>query len=214
MSMLNNRLLSVAIIVFIATTLGSNGAVRTLAQTVSDVVVKNTMSNPVPVKAVGTTIVSVNNPITAPVWTWVRNPATIPVWVRDVDSARQPLQAQYDFEINEGSYGWAGLTALTVPAGKRLVLEYVSFRLTIPQGQNPQDGLTIEVTNGGKLVQYWLVPPTYSGTLGNTYVYVSSEPVTLYGDPGTTVGVGASRSALTGTARVRVSLSGYLVNVP
>lgn len=215
MSTLNNRLLSVAIIIFIATTLGSNGAVRTLAQTVSNVVVKNTTTNPVPVKAVGTTIVSVNNPATAPVWVRATNPATAPVWVRDVDGARQPFQAQYDFEINEGSYGWGGLAALTVPARKRLVLEYVSFRLTIPQGQNPQDGPTIEVTNGGKFVQYWLEPPTYAGTLGgSTYVYVSSQPVTLYGDPGTTIGVGAGRSALTGTARVRVSLSGYLVNVP
>jgi hypothetical protein len=227
MSTLNNRLLSVAIVLFIVTTLASNGAVRTLAQTISDVVVKNTASNPVPVKAVGTTIVSVSNPATAPVWArvtnpatspvWVRgtNPATFPLWVRDVDTARQPFQAQYNFEISEGSYGVGGLTAVTVPARKRLVLEYFSIRLTIPQGQSPQDGPTIEVTNGGQLVEYWLPPPTYSGTLaGTTYVYVSSEPVTLYGDPGTTIGVGASRSALTGTARVKVSLSGYLVNVP
>src|SRR5437870_3288858 len=60
-------------------------------------------------------------------------------------------------------------------------------------------------------VEYHLPPATYSGSLGGTtYVYVSSNPVTLYADAGSSVLVGASRSALAGTANVTVSLSGYL----
>jgi hypothetical protein len=215
MTTVRDYLVSLAAVAIVVQVLAFGDAGRAIAQTFTEVIVKNTTSNPVPVRAVGTTAVNVNNAATAPVWSRVNNPASAPVWVRDVNEARQPYHAHFQFTINPESYGWSGVTALTVPNGKRFVLEYASFRMTVPQGQSSQDGPTIQVTNRGQSVEYHLPPATYSGSLlDSSYIYVSSNPVALYADPGTPVGVGASRSGLSGTAYVKVSLSGYLVNVP
>jgi len=152
MSRTRDIFLTVAAAVVILQGLAFGDTGRAIAQTVQQVFVTNTSTQPVPVKVSGTTGVKVYNADTAP------------VWVRDVDKARQPFQARFDFTINATSYGWAGLSAVTVPARKRLVLEYVSFRMTLPQGQNPQDGPTIEVTNSGQTVEYQLPPMTYNGS--------------------------------------------------
>ncbi|HET7235811.1 MAG TPA: hypothetical protein VFK59_05200 [Actinomycetota bacterium] len=84
-----------------------------------------------------------------------------------------------------------------VPAGTRLIIEYVSARVETPQDRE----LVVSTTAGGVTALHW-VP------LSEPYVTISNaaEDVRLYADPGTEVEV-----CLTGLGQV--TLSGHLVSV-
>jgi hypothetical protein len=199
MSQLNNRLLSIAIVLFIATTLASNGTVRTVAQTVSEVIVKNTTSNPVPVKAVGTTSVKVTNPVTAPVWT------------RDVNEARQPVQHTCSLNLNPGTrFGECEL--YTVPAGKRLVIEYVSGDGYVPVDQHLV-AVRVYTTVGFSTISH-AVNPKWQGHAAPYSYYTVGELTRIYADAGFKITVQALRSDPDQWGIWSASLSGYLVNVP
>ena len=89
----------------------------------------------------------------------------------------------------------------TVPAGKRLVIEYVSARLTTPAGQASAIGFHT-TTNGTGAISYI---PTEEGA-GERIV---GRRVWLTADPGSTV---LYQSA--GAASGDMVLSGYLIDVP
>jgi hypothetical protein len=99
--------------------LGSTG--RVIADAVRKVIVANDHANPVPTTVTNTPTVAV---------------ASLPtVVVQDRDEpARQPFQRPGSFQIHATASG--GSDSFAVPAGKRLVIEYISLRSNIATGGN------------------------------------------------------------------------------
>jgi len=155
----------------------------------------------------------------------VANPATAPVLVRDVENpAHAPAHVHGTLTINSGSP--AGVLTLTspenpIPAGKRLVLEYASYRCTesSPGGVDVSSVQleTYETFPLGFVAHFSELPVikgpmTASGDVG----FSGSQLVRLYSDP-----VSQNLLLLVGLTNVasaavtcNADVSGYLVNVP
>jgi hypothetical protein len=130
--------------------------------------------------------------------------------VRDADNpTRQPVQASAICEANN-VIGCLPLI-YTVPAGKRLVIEFASMDASLPVGQAAQ--LAIQTTVGGETVTHHLplTPPAVS--FQGQGAAASGQQVRLYADAGTGVTVDGTRNIATGTAFFNFSISGYLVDV-
>jgi hypothetical protein len=84
-----------------------------------------------------------------------------------------------------------------VPAGKRLVIEYVSARIEDPSSRE----ISITTTAGGTTVPHWIPLTEPFVTISN-----AAQDVRLYADPGTQV-----QACVDGLGQV--TLSGHLVAV-
>jgi hypothetical protein len=187
--------------------------------------VVNTPANPVPV----TGSVSVTGGITGTVTgtvgltpgtsVLIDNTVGDPVRVRNVNDAIQPVQAQASCLVN--ALGCLP-TIYTVPAGKRLVIEYASMRVCVLPGQSAT--LSVATQVGDQAVFHYLnvTPPAAApGTfaIGCNSAVASSEvavgqQVKIYADAGSGVVLTGTRNSTVGTASFQFSISGYLVNVP
>jgi hypothetical protein len=89
---------------------------------------------------------------------------------------------------------------IDVPAGKRLVIEYISANVEDATLNN----MTIQTTAGGSTVAHYflLTPPPETSTIS-----IGSQAVRLYADPSTQVSVCVAGLGV-------VSLTGYLVQLP
>jgi hypothetical protein len=132
----------------------------------------------------------------------VENPATSPVPTTDVnESALQPFQATL---FPHSSTSNESTDSFTVPAGKRLVIEYYSSQ--------PQDlsggaaGMVLTTTAGGAFVQYIVY------VNANTTNQVN-QTVRIYADPNSTVEAFAFNANAASSAGF-VTVSGHFVNVP
>ncbi len=153
--------------------------------------------------------VNVVNRATSPALVKVLNTAATPVLVRDVDNAaRHAFQAQVSVSLS-ATTPRAQATITTVPAGKRLVIEYVSALVIGPTGQRYQ--ASIGVTQGSTTGAYY-VPLSLQGTFDSDDQLVAGQPTRLYSDAGSQVVVELVRSATAGTAFGTFTVSGYLVD--
>ncbi len=105
-------------------------------------------------------------------------------------------------------------SSITVPTGKRLVIEYISAQATTDIGQRLQDVLVETTTPGaaGKMgIATVGVYPVQNGSLHGKPNWVVSQPILAYADTGTVTlqadTTGGSPSA------VFVSVSGHFVNI-
>jgi hypothetical protein len=107
-------------------------------------------------------------------------------------------------------FGETGSPAVTVPAGKHLIVETMSVQVDVtPPGSQLE--AFVNFTCGGKSVQLF-VPLTfaYRQPSNGFDTYVALQAVRLYVDPGTVVSVTTfSPSGSTGT--LFVTVSGYLI---
>ena len=133
------------------------------------------------------------------------------VLVRDVDNpALQPVQANANCFAN--SIDSCSVAILTVPPGKRLVIEYVSMAAAVPANQGAT--LTINtIAGGGEATQFFPLSPPAVPINGATGTFLGQQ-VRIYADPGRTVLVGGLRTSTAGDARFDFGISGHLVNVP
>jgi hypothetical protein len=133
-----------------------------------------------------------------------------PALVRDVDNGDRA--AIYQEEITnllfEPAQGRDECGA-PIPAGKRLVIEHVTTRVSTPIGQGIYAALKVGGLGFGTFIP--LVP---HGTLNGRSYYVGAQPVTLRADAGEVLCVVAEREPGIGQATVQVWIWGYLVNVP
>jgi len=122
---------------------------------------------------------------------------------RDLDNpALQPFQFTLAPSSNSSN---SATDSYTVPAGKRVVLEYYSAQLT----QYPLGGygyMYLITTGGGNAAYYKAVPAVASTVPLN-------QLTRIYADPGTTIQASVTQSSGSSCGGV-VILSGYLVNVP
>jgi hypothetical protein len=135
----------------------------------------------------------------------VTNTASAPVLTRDVDNpALQPFQNVRVISTPAGLLG--GDETFTVPAGKRLVIEFVSFQGSWPAGQ-ATTRLFIGVCNsgGGACQTRFFFPAVPQGPdFGGDSLFTASSPTRLYADPGTDVTVSVRRNAAAGTGLASV----------
>ena len=183
------------------------------------VVVVNTAAEPVPVTGTiaGGTVQAQQN------GTWtvgidgtptflVGNAADAPLPTRDVDNAaRQPFQRFLVDQINPGESNAGSRISFTVPEGKRLVIEYVSFIGVVPTGQK----LRVKVdAHAGGIGSHHLTLTNEGTFQGGTEDVKASQLTHFYADPGTDVFIGVARNSVNGTVGINASVSGYLVDVP
>ena len=168
--------------------------------------VVNTVSQPVPTTVQGTptmnlgigNTVGISGPVN------VGNDATSPLPVRDVDNP-----ARFAFHSNRSNTMSAGEDELlldffpVVPAGKRLVIEYVSVRASLPVGQR--------IVSASVVGNFF--PVTFQGSNGISDTSVGGQLVRAYADAGGTPTVFLIRSSSIGTGVAIASISGYLIDV-
>lgn len=122
-----------------------------------------------------------------------------------------PFQSSVDISLPAGTGGQNAF--VQVPAGKRLVIEYVSGDALMPTGQKCLLSVLTLLAGQTTATQHRLETVAL-GKFGATDHFRAAQVVRLYADPGTTVTLRADRDLATGTATARMSLSGKLVAVP
>jgi hypothetical protein len=140
-----------------------------------------------------------------PVWAQVRA-----ALIKDVDNpARQPFAATTG--LSNITVGFALETILTVPAGKRAVVEHVSCLNFLPTGDNFVR-FELIYTSGGALTRHELVnTPHGPSFVGGIDLWAVSQPIRAYADPSTTLEVSLLRR-LSGNAGYECYVSGHYVD--
>lgn len=137
-----------------------------------------------------------------------------PLLVRDVDNAaRQSFRKSVSVSLADGSTFAAINPGITPPAGKRLVIEAISVSGNVPSGQ--KYACSLNITDEFAQVLFDLdLTLTLQGTFGPVDTFQGNTITRVYIEPSDTVAFDVFRNAGTGAAGMRVSFSGYLVDVP
>jgi hypothetical protein len=194
-----------------------------------DVRVINTTSEPVPTAAQGTTTISgnvsvVNSPAVTfasgatvginPASNVVRlgNTAASPLPVVNINDAAQPFQAGVG--VTQTGTNVSLVTIATVPAGKRLVIEFVSMLGQVPPGEHVEllELNTIADPFGG--ATHELLVNEQPAAVSGDALFRASQQVRLYANAGSQVKALFRRSSSAGDATYTATISGYLVDVP
>jgi hypothetical protein len=127
-----------------------------------------------------------------------------PLMVRDLDNpARQPVQASAICNADVGIITACAGDIYIVPDGKRLVIEFIS--MDAPASLGVQVILSIVTT-----VNFQSVPYRFT----NKITDIVAQSLRIYADPATAVRFNIIRSEPNSNATFRISISGYLVNIP
>jgi len=164
------------------------------AKEIQDVFVTNTSANPVPTAAQGTTNVA----------------GTV-----QVADNRQPFETRIDLSTDDGDF--TDNNGFTVPAGKRLVVEFVSVNITMPPDQTPS--IFLNSLNGAT---GWSVPLQHQGrrvtSVGTFEEWVAAVDALEFANPSEFYLATLNRSPSTGPAvpppgraTAAVYVSGYLL---
>jgi hypothetical protein len=103
-----------------------------------------------------------------------------------------------------------------VPAGKRLVIEFVSVNATIGEGEK----MHAFIRGGGFTDAIHPIIMNFQVTVASRDLFAGAQLMRMYAEPGTTVEILVSRrdaadtGAVGGNAFIETSISGYLVDVP
>ena len=183
-----------------------------------DVRVINTTLEPVPTAAQGTTTiagsVSVTNTPTVNLATGasvnVANSAANPVPVSFTSDPLEPFQAAAS--TTETGTNVSTLNVATVPAGKRLVIEFVSMTGQVPAGQHLE---IMEITTSSGLggVSHAFVIHTQPDAVSGDALFRANQSLKLYANAGTQVSALFRRSSTLGLANYHLTISGYLVDM-
>lgn len=141
--------------------------------------------------------------------------------VRDVENpGHSPFWAVGSVNLTAGGFsGSFGTSIATVPAGKRVVLEYVGVSCeTAPGDSITEVRLQIPRNLGGGASQLIGFPLSVSRQGNATFVqkWVGAGPVKLYAEntPAFTISFGFARSNNAEAAFCAVFLSGFTINAP
>lgn len=178
------------------------------AQTIQNVLVVNTPSQPVPVSLTGTPTLNVGNfPATQTVTgsVSVGNTSADPVAIVDVNGdAAQPFNVESRFTISDTATGEIS-PCYSVPPGKRLVLEQVSVEVTLGDGVSVS---VAQVQNRGNGFMNVLMQDA-----GGPF-WQGIEYGRFYAEAGAVLDCVLFKSATGAESDGRFSLTGYLVDVP
>jgi len=134
-----------------------------------------------------------------------------PLVVAQADTPeRHAFQATVTVTLDQGFVGQNG--AVTVPAGKRLVIEYASARAFVPSGQNLAFSIDTSL-NGENVSEFHHLPSTQQFTSGNITQFIAGEQVRIYADSGILI-LRADRDNPNGTGTFIFTISGHLIDAP
>ena len=185
----------VVLVLAVAVALGATvfrEQVASAAPAILNVLVTNGPSTPVPVTLQGTSSV-------------------------DVIDGRQPFESRLDLSLSNGDFGDGA--GFTVPEGKRLIVEFISARVTLPQGQTPS--IFVNSLSGAVGFALPLQPQGIRATSVGTFAEFGAALKTLeFEDGGGFYDVFLERQPssdggnVNGTGNGSVFVSGYLVDLP
>ena len=118
-----------------------------------------------------------------------------------------PFSIRLDIVFSSGF----GSGTFTVPAGRRLVIDYISADAGVAPGGNVLFDVATYL-NGAEVESH--PPMTSQGVILGQQVYAASAPVKIYADPGSTVTIAFLSSAASGSGGAIVGVYGHLVTVP
>ena len=195
---------------------GSNPVPTTIQNTPS-VNIANTPSVSVTgtptVSITGTPSVSVSGTPTVAVSnlpTGAAGPASLAgIITKNLDEpARQPVQQSLTCSTVAAGVNTCTATYM-VPAGKRLVIEYLQL-ISIDLSGSATSLYQITTTVQGMNVTYYYPPGP--APAGNNHI--SEHLVRIYADPGSTVQLQGTETSNTGTVTFLLQLSGYFIQLP
>lgn len=159
----------------------------------SSVIVTNPAANPVPITA----------------------PSAIPVKASD-NPAFQPYQVEDDAGVISPN-GYYKTATFDVPAGKRLVIEFVSILVYLDSGDNLQEAVVNVSKPGGGVITHSLTRTATGASNGCVAcgTFTVTQPLHLYCEAGIgALKVQTQRVNTTGLYKTAFSVSGYLVDLP
>ena len=112
-----------------------------------------------------------------------------------------------DFSVGNG---FIAENTFQVPAGKRLVIEWISASQFVPQDAGGSFGITTQV--GGEQAFHALATFASATTDGNVN-FTASQVTRIYADPDSVIHVNGSRSINQGSQFGAFVFSGYLEDV-
>lgn len=138
----------------------------------------------------------------------IKTPAPVAVIV----DTMKPFLKTITFDIPSGTT--QGNCPITIPEGKRLVIEYVSVRAQGPTGQKFIAQIQTNVAHTESLRGIiWLVF-FYQGTFSGIDVFTASQPMHVYAEPSTPPALFvATRTDISGSAFIEATISGYIVTM-
>ena len=122
--------------------------------------------------------------------------------------ADQPFQAHVEISLPAGTGGQNGF--VSVPAGKRLLIEWVSGESFLPTGQKCLFSITTSLAGEPSGKRHYL-NSTQMGPFGSQDLARTGQVVALAADGGTSVMLRADRNTATGQGLARMSLAGRLI---
>ena len=173
------------------------------------VTVVNKSSNPVPI------VGSVGLSGTANVQ--IINGGTNPVPVSISNSAPpEVVQVDYSKDLNDLLIGTGPELIYSVPAGFRLVIEYLEVQGSLQSGEAATGGIYTTVNSKTSLHETMTPPAPFllNGTALTNQGTTAGKTVRIYADPGTDVMAQVDRSDGTGHAFIVVVINGYLQPLP
>ncbi len=138
--------------------------------------------------------------------------------MRDVDNgARQPVNFSFTITVLSGNPQGADSTSVTIPAGKRLVIETISYSAAVNAGE--QGNLLIKVTAGagtstGATSAFHLLPSLKQLSSSSQDLIGGIGAFRMYADAGSQVLVYYNRVTTADALSVSVSITGHYVNLP
>lgn len=139
----------------------------------------------------------------------------VPVHVAVNACCGLPFHHKVSITLPDGA--GAGSDNLSLPLGKRLVIEFATISAFVPLGSGQKPFVVFQTTAGGVSLLHYLGAATPMGTpvVGNpTDWFVASQKVRVYAEPGINVISVGRTGSVTGESIIDVSISGYLVNFP
>ena len=131
--------------------------------------------------------------------------------VREVDNpVRNPYQQAFFVFMAAGESGM-DVDLAPVPAGKRLVIEYVSIRARLASDQTLF--MVLGTTAGGAGANHSIPVSQTFATFINSFRVVGGETLRIYADPGTTPFLSVDRNNTVGGMDGIVTVSGYYVTL-
>lgn len=129
--------------------------------------------------------------------------------------ARQPFAAQFQCTIPDGQDRCQDSAGIAVSDAKELVIEFVSFQITLPTGRH---ALALIISTQPFSIPQRFPFPFPPNTLpvddGITASFAGAHQTRLYSAPSNPVYAICLRSGTYGTGSCTGSVSGYLVDVP
>lgn len=168
------------------------------------VTVVNTSSNPVPVSITGTPTVNIGNLPDGTNTVQVFATTNTPVFVRDVDNPARQIY-QRSLQSSQSSVSSWLVVFDAVPAGKRLVVEFISLEAVVSNGNVIR-----------AIVDHQQGDPTHRFPLSAqaTGDFVAAQQMRMYFEAGETPRISVFRDTNTGTIYLAGTISGYYIDVP